>query len=339
MNHSSLVLQKHGFDRVLVATATPPRPPGRGEVEIAVAYSGVNFADVVMRLGMYQDAPPMPFVPGYELSGTIAAVGEGVTGFAVGDRVMAGTYFGGYTSRATLPAANVFPLPAHLTLREGAALPVSFFTAHMAFGEMARVRRGDRVLLDAATGGVGVIATKLAVAQGATVVGLTTSPSKKAFIEALGATAYTHAEFDADASIDRFDVILNAAGGASIKRQSGRLAIGGRIVCIGMGSAIVDGKRSMARLVWMALQTPRASVLKLFGTSTGIFALNVLTVMRDEASLKRLTAAFSEFAAGDIRPHIGAVVPWRDVDAALDMLAHKQTTGKVLLQWDADAPS
>src|SRR5690606_10891103 len=133
-----------------------------GEVAIDVAYSGVNFADIQMRLGFYPDAPRRPFVPGYEVSGKVAAVGEDVAGLQGGDPVVAGTCLGGYRSRVTVPGPQVFRLPPAIGLAAGAALAVAFFTAQLAVLEMARVRAGDRVLIEPGTGGVGVIATQMA---------------------------------------------------------------------------------------------------------------------------------------------------------------------------------
>src|SRR5262245_16536469 len=127
--HRDIVIEKYGSAKALKLRDLTPRAPADDEVAIDVAYSGVNFADIQMRLGFYPDAPKRPFVPGYEVSGKIAAVGKGVTGLAVGDAVVAGTYFGGYASNVTVPAHQVFKLPAAIDLAAGAALPVAFFTA------------------------------------------------------------------------------------------------------------------------------------------------------------------------------------------------------------------
>ena len=309
------------------------RPPADDEVAIDVAYSGVNFADIQMRLGFYPDAPPRPFVPGYEVSGTIAEVGKAVTGLAAGERVAAGTYFGGYASRVTIPARQVWKLPPSINLETGAALPVAFITAQLAVLEMARVRAGDRVLIEPGTGGVGVIATQLARRAGAEVTGLTTSPHKKAFIEGLGARAYTLDDFQADASLRGYDFILNSSGGANINWQRARLGLTGRMVCIGMSSGVKDGKRNFVRIAAAALRTPRISVLKLFNANTGIFALNALHVLRDAVWIERLTRAMAAIPELGLAPHIGKVFPAAEAAAAHASLETKQATGKVLLSW------
>jgi NADPH2:quinone reductase len=248
--------------------------------------------------------------------------------------IVAGTYFGGYASRVTIPVRQVFRLPRNATLEAGAALPVNYFTAQLALHEMARVRSGDKVLIECATGGVGVLAIQLARKAGAEVVGLTTSPQKKPFIEELGARAYTRDEFAADPSLTGFDLIINASGGAEVQPQRKRLKITGRIVCLGISSGVKDGQRSFARMALAALRMPRISLLKLFDDNTGVYALNALHVLRDPAWIERLTASMTAIDELDLRPHIGKVFPATEAAAAHAYLETKQATGKVLLAWN-----
>jgi NADPH2:quinone reductase len=331
--HRHVAIEKYGPAHTLRLREEPARDPGAGEVAIDVAYSGVNFADIQMRLGFYPDAPKRPFVPGYEVSGRVAAVGPDVDGLRVGDPVAAGTYFGGYASRVVIPAAQVLRVPSGIGLDAAAALPVNFFTAHVALFEMARVRAGDRVLIECATGGVGVLAMQLARQAGAEVTGLTTSAHKKAFIESYGAIALTRGEFKADPARRGYDLVLNASGGAEIKWQRARLGITGRMVCIGVSSGVKDGKRNLPRMAIAALRTPRISVLKLFDENTGIYALNALHVLRDPAWIARLTAAFDDFTRLGVAPHVGKVFPADEVARAHAYLETRQATGKVLLAW------
>lgn len=333
MSAREIVIEKYGPAATLQLRDRAPLTPGPDEIAIDVAYSGINFADIQMRLGFYPDAPKRPFVPGYEVSGTIAAVGADVRGFRAGDPVVAGTYFGGYASQITVPARQVFPLPKSIELEAGAALPVNYFTAQLALFEMARVRAGDRVLIECATGGVGVLAIQMARRAGAEVTGLTTSPHKKAFIEELGATAYTVDEFRADAALTGYDFVLNSSGGAHIQWQRARLGITGRMVCVGLQSGVKDGKRNLLRIATAALRTPRISVLKLFDANTGIYALNALHVLRDPVWIERLTRSMTTIEELGLRPHIGKVFPATDVAAAHAFLETKQATGKVLLAW------
>ncbi len=332
--HRDIVIEKFGPASSLVLRDSAPRAPGPDEVSIDVAFSGVNFADVQMRIGLYPDAPKKPFVPGYEISGTITAVGKNVKELRPGDRVVAGTYFGGYASQVTIPAHQVFQLPAAYDLAAGAALPVAYFTAQLAVFEMARVRKGDRILIESATGGVGVVAMQMARHVGAEVTGLTTSAHKKAFIESHGATAYTLDEFHADDSLRGYDFILNSSGGGSIQWQRKRLQMTGRMVCIGMSSGVKDGKRNLLRVASALIKMPRISVIKLFNDNTGIYALNALHVLRDPQWIARLTKSMSTIEQMHLAPHVGKVFAATDVASAHAFLETKQATGKVLLSWN-----
>ncbi len=335
--HRDIVIEKYGPASAMLVRNIAPRAPGADEISIDVAFSGVNFADVQMRIGLYPDAPKKPFVPGYEVSGLVSAIGKNVQDLAVGDRVVAGTYFGGYASSVTIPAHQAFKLPAAYDLAAGAALPVAYFTAQLAVFEMARVRKGDKVLIECATGGVGVLAMQMAKHVGAQVTGLTTSEHKKAFIESHGAKAYTLAELKADPSIRGFDFILNSSGGSNIQWQRKRLQMTGRMVCIGVSSGVKDGKRSFLRIAKTLLQMPRISILKLFNDNTGIYALNALHVLRDPSWIAKLTASMDTVEQMGLAPHVGKVFAAADVGAAHDYLSMKQATGKVLLAWNESA--
>ncbi|MBA3538200.1 MAG: zinc-binding dehydrogenase [Deltaproteobacteria bacterium] len=334
MSHHDIVIEKYGPASTLHLRDIAPRAPGDDEVAIDVAYSGINFADIQMRLGFYPDAPKRPFVPGYEISGRVTAVGKNVHDVKLGDPVAAGTYFGGYASSVTIPARQVFKLPPAFDLAKGAALPVNYFTAQLALVEMARVRKGDRVLIECATGGVGVLAMQMARYYGAEVTGLTTSAHKKGFIEQHGATAYTVDEFRANTTLKGYDFILNASGGQHIEWQRARLGFTGRIVCIGLSSGVKDGKRNYLRMGLAALRMPRISVIKLFDTNSGVYALNALHVLRDPQWIERLTKSMVNIEGMGLVPHVGKVFPAADAAQAHAFLETKQATGKVLLAWN-----
>lgn len=328
-----IAIEKYGPAHVLALRQRPTDPVGDDDVAIAVKYSGINFADIQMRLGFYPDAPKRPFVPGYEVSGTVERVGKNVSRFKVGDPVVAGTYFGGYASEVTVPAAQAFPLPPSTGLREAAALPVSFFTAHLALFEMGRVRAGDRVLIECATGGVGTLAVQMAKHAGAEVVGLTTTASKKQYIAALGATAYTRDELFADPAAGSFDFILQASGGKEIRRQLPLLGLTGRMVCMGLNSGVNDGRRDFLRLGLAVARTPRLSVLEMLNRNAGVFGLNALHVLRDPKWVERLTTALERAHEMKLTPHVGRVFAAGDVALAHRYLETRQATGKVLLEW------
>src|SRR5215213_4549037 len=156
----ALVQTKVGGPEVLRVEERPDPKAGPGEVRIAVRAAGVNFADTMARIGLYPDAPKPPAVLGYEVAGEVESVGEGVVDVGVGDRVMAGTRFGGHAELVAVPAEQVMPLPSRLSFEQGAAFPVNYGTAYAGLVLMGGLREGDRVLIHAAAGGVGISDTQ-----------------------------------------------------------------------------------------------------------------------------------------------------------------------------------
>ncbi|MBI2522534.1 MAG: alcohol dehydrogenase catalytic domain-containing protein [Bdellovibrio sp.] len=308
-------------------------PLASDEVSVEVHYSGINFADIVMRLGFYKDAPPKPFIPGYEFSGVITQIGSDVKQHKVGDRVYGGSVFGAYTSDIRVKSWMAIKLPDNFSLEEGASLPVAFITAYAALFEMARVRSGDKVLIDCASGGLGTLALKMLKAVGAEVTGLTSSNSKKNLIESLGARARTHGEFWQDAEDTRYDFILNSQGGSSIMRHYDRLGPTGRIVCLGLSEGIKGGGRHFLTIAKAAIQMPRFSVIKMFDKNRGVFALNALKLMEDSLYIRKNLEQFDKITQWNLKPIIGKIFPAKDVALAHQFIEEKRGQGKILLAW------
>ena len=182
----AVVITRHGPPEVLQVQERPEPQPGPGEVVIDVRAAGINFADLMARLGLYPDAPKPPCVIGYEVAGVLAALGDGVDGgLEVGQRVVAPTRFGGYAERVAALADGVVPLPESMSFEEGAAVPIAYATAWEALIRAANLHRGERVLIQAAAGGVGIAATQIAKRAGAEVWG-TASPGKHEAIRGFG---------------------------------------------------------------------------------------------------------------------------------------------------------
>src|SRR5437870_525570 len=234
----AVVITKHGGPGVLAVEEHPDPPIGAGEVRIAVAAAGINFADVLARVGLYPDAPKPPCVIGYEVAGTVLELGAGVERLSHGQRVLAGTLFGGYASQAVVPASDVVPLPDELTFEQGAAIPVNYTTAWAALDTYGNMQPGERVLVHSAGGGVGIAATQIAKRMGGEVYG-TASPAKHERIRALGVDHpldYTKPGWEK--GLPPFDVILDAIGGASFRRSYSMLRPGGRLVAFGASSVV-----------------------------------------------------------------------------------------------------
>src|SRR5262249_10556181 len=151
-------IPRFGAPEVLELRESPDPAPGKGELRIRVRAAGVNFADLMGRMGLYPDAPPLPFVPGYEVAGTVDALGEGVSERAIGDRVIGMPRFGGYTDVLVVPVDQTAPMPEAMSFEEGAGLPVVYLTAHHAMLFTGNLREGSTVLIYSAAGGVGLAA-------------------------------------------------------------------------------------------------------------------------------------------------------------------------------------
>lgn len=252
-----VVIPRYGSPDVLTLHEAPDPVPREREVRIVVSAAGVNFADILARLGLYPDAPKPPVVVGYEVSGIVDAIGPGVTTHRAGDRVVALTRFGGYADRAVVPDVFAFPVPAGLSDLEAAAIPVNYLTALIALYRMANLAAADTVLIHGAGGGVGIAATQLARMRGATVIG-TASAAKHAAIAAQGVQhAIDYRTADVAAEVSRLtngrgvDVVLDPIGGRSFAESYRLLAPLGRLVIYGV-SSIAPGER---RSIWRALTT------------------------------------------------------------------------------------
>ncbi|MGH7294131.1 MAG: alcohol dehydrogenase catalytic domain-containing protein, partial [Polyangiaceae bacterium] len=178
-------ITKAGPPEVLQVREEPDPSAAEGQVRIAVRAAGINFADLMARVGLYPDAPKIPCVVGYEVAGVIDQVGAGVTGLSVGDRVFGMPRFGGYTDTLAVPADQVFRLPEKMSFEQGAALPVVYLTAYNMMLFTGTVRPGSSILVHSAAGGVGLAAIQIAKTRGCTIFG-TASPGKHDFLRKQG---------------------------------------------------------------------------------------------------------------------------------------------------------
>jgi NADPH:quinone reductase-like Zn-dependent oxidoreductase len=327
-----VVITKHGGPGVLQVQDAPDPALGPGEVRIEVAAAGVNFADVMARMGLYPDAPKTPCVIGYEAAGTITELGADVEGLSHGQRVVAGTKFGGYASQVAVPAHDVVVLPDGLTFEQGAAIPVNYATAWAGLIRYGGLEAGERVLIHAAAGGVGIAATQIAKRAGAEVYG-TASPGKHAAIEGFGvdhALDYTKPGWES--GLPKFDVILDAIAGKSFRRSYSMLRPGGRLVAFG-ASALVSGQR---RNLFTALSTvvrmPRFSMIKQMSESKAVIGLNMLSLWKDRETLEPWIGPLREMLDdGTIKPVVAGEFSFNDAGQAHTMITERRNVGKVVL--------
>lgn len=338
-------IKKFGGPEVLRVVELPSPTLGSDQIRIRVRAAGVNFADLMMRMGLYPEAPKPPFVPGYEVAGEVTETGPEAKTFKVGDRVLAATHFAGYATEAVVPEASALPTPATLTDTQAASIPVNFMTAWVALHEMARVRIGDRVLVHSAAGGTGLAAVQIAAQAGATVVGLiggaTLSASKiDAAKEAGAKEVWTVSEWrDRVASRlpfeDRFQIVLDSAGGDQLKKSLSSLAPSGRVVSFGLASGVGPRKRSLLKIASLLAQSPVLTPLQLMNKNRGIFGLNMLKLMERPERLRPLfQRVLDGFSDGRFKVKVGRTFPLEEAAAAHAHMQARQNIGKIVLTVD-----
>ncbi|MGO8904220.1 MAG: synaptic vesicle VAT-1 family membrane protein [Solirubrobacteraceae bacterium] len=328
----AVLITKHGGPAVLQVQERPDPQLGPGQVRIAVAAAGVNFADVMARIGIYPDAPKPPCVIGYEVAGTILELGEGVQGLGNGQRVVAGTMFGGYASQVVVPADDVIGLPEGPTFEQGAAIPVNYATAWAALIGYGSLQRGERVLIHSAGGGVGIAATQIAKRHGAEVYG-SASPGKHERIRELGvdhAIDYTRSGWET--GLPPFDVILDAVGGRSFRRSYALLRAGGRLVAFGASAAVSGQRRNLFAALSTIARMPRFNLVKQMSESKTVIGLNTLTLWKDRGTLEPwITPVRALLEDGTIKPVVAGVFSFEDAGDAHTMLTERRNIGKVVL--------
>ncbi len=314
-----------------------------GEVRIEVQAAGVNFADLVVRLGLYPSARKYggyPITPGFEVAGTVTAVGEGVGRFHTGDSVIGISRFGGYASCVSLPETQVLPRPKGLDVYEAAGFPVAFLTAWYAVRELFRIRPGRRVLVHSAAGGVGGALVQLCKHYGCFVVGVVGSAHKVQVARSLGADVVIDKSstplwpaVDRAAS-DGFHVVLDANGAETLREGYRRLAPTGRLVIYGFHSMLPRGSAKVnwfkAALDW--IRTPRFDPFAMTDANRSVLAFN-LSYLFDEISIfeEALAEIVPELERGVLRPLPVTKVPFENVGEAHRMLHSGTSVGKVVL--------
>lgn len=325
-------IPKAGGPEVLEVREAPDPEPGPGEVRVRVEAAGVNFADLVARMGQYQDAPPAPLVVGYEVAGTIDAVGQGVPAERVGEPVLAMTHFGGYSSVVTLPSVQAVRRPDGMDARVGAAIPVNYLTAWMMLRVMGRVEAGDRVLIHSAAGGVGLAAIDLCRHAGAEMWG-SAGTKKHAFIRDRGCQHTLDSHTDAWPDV-KMDLILDARGGESWARGLRELRAGGRLVCFGLSGASESDQpswwswlKTVAAIPWL-----QANPVALINGNKGVLGVNMGRLW-DEGERARgwLVRVLELWEQGVVRPHVHAAVPFAEAAEAHRILHRRENVGKVVL--------
>jgi NADPH:quinone reductase-like Zn-dependent oxidoreductase len=339
----AVVLTRTGGPEVLEVQERPDPPVGPGEVRIAVHAAGLNFADTMARVGLYPDAPKPPCVLGYEVAGEIESVGEGVSSIAVGDRVIAGTRFGGQAELVTVPESQALPLPDGLGFEEGAAFPVTYATAYAGLVAMGGLKDGERVLIHAAGGGVGIAATQIARNIGAEIFG-TASASKHDALHEHGvdhAIDYRSQDFEEEVrrltAGEGIDVAFDALGPTSFRKDYRLLRPGGRLIMYGLSEATSEGGRDLVATLRSLAAMPLATMpwwksLSMMNENKGVFGLNMLSWWDREQSIDRMIQPLlTDLAEGRLQPVVGEAFPFDRAGDAHRCIGERRNVGKVVL--------
>ena len=307
----------------------PDPAAGPGEALVDLKATAVNFPDLLVIEGKYQIIPPHPFVPGKEGAGTVAAVGAGVDGLSVGDRVMVQAEWGTYAEKLVLPADHCFPMPDGMGFEEAAAIGIAYQTAHFALVARAGVRKGERVLVTAATGSVGIAALQLAKAFGCTVLAGVTTMSKADVARENGADHIVDltAENLRDSirtqvkeACGTVDVVVESVGGEVFDGAIRALDFDGRAVIVGFTSGEIASFRTNYALL---------KVISVTGVNWAAYR------DRDPGWVRRVQRElFDLHGEGRIAIPVQAVLPMTDFVQAFDVIRNRQVRGKVILAMD-----
>ncbi|MEM7310529.1 MAG: medium chain dehydrogenase/reductase family protein [Planctomycetota bacterium] len=338
-----IVVDRPGGYKRLRLEEHPGRGPGPGEVRIEVVGAGVNFADVAVRLGLYESAKRYvgwPITPGFEVAGRVVEVGDGVDEPRVGDEVCAVTLFGGYVSELVVPAEQVFPLPAGYALADAAGFPTVFLTAWYALHRSLAVERGHTLLVHSAAGGVGGALLQLGKIAGARCVGVVGSSAKVAAARALGADVVID-KSSADlweaaraAAPDGYDGVLDANGVETLRRSYKSLAPEGRLVVYGFHTMFRRGgeRASLPRLALGWLRTPRFDPISMTNQNRSVMAFNLSFLFHRKEVLRRAMQELLGWATeGRLQALRTESVPLAEAGEAHRRLQSGETVGKLVL--------
>lgn len=333
-----VVISRRGGPEVLRLEDVPIPTPGAGQLRIAVAAAGINFADILVRQGVYPGAPPLPCVPGHEISGVVDEVGQDVDPMWKGRAVLALSHYGGYAEYHVIDADRVLPKPADLEFPAAAGLPLNYVTAWLLLVVMGSLRADQTLLIQNAGGGVGLAALDIARHIGARTIG-TASPGKHDFLVARGldhAVDYRredwHEQISALTRGRGVDLIIDPMGPGSWKRGLGLLAPGGRLGMFGIAEAARSGLAGKLRLLKGMMGAPLFHPSGLIRGNRGVFGCNVHQMYDSRARLNSwLGAILQGVAEGWVRPHTDRCFPLAEAPAAHDWIEGRNNLGKVIL--------
>ena len=316
--------------------------PKENQVKVRVHRAGINFADLMMRQGLYGSNPDFPFTPGYEASGEIIDLGKEITNLQLGQRVIAMTGFGGYSEEVIVDSNRVVPIPDNISFDQAAAMPVTYGTAYHMLVHLGGLKKGDSVLIHHAAGGVGTAAAQICQAYGAGLIIGTASESKKEFVESLGMRFVNR---------DREDFVkvckdmtngkgvhqaIDPVAGKHLMRSYNALRNGGKLHCFGASSAVPNQKRSILAAIRMWINTPKFDPIKMMNSNKSLFGVHMGRLEDEDIFANHLAELGELMNQGKINPIIDSVWRFEKVADAQMHMHNRKNKGKVLLDFSPE---
>lgn len=329
----------NGGVNVMKIVDTPAPKPQKGELLIRVKAAGLNFADILARQGLYPDAPKTPAVMGYEVSGIVEAVGDGVDTSLTGKSVLAMTRFGGQSEMVCVAATQVFEKPDSMSFEEAAALPVTYLTAYDLIHIMGSLKAGETVLIHNAGGGVGLAAIDIAKHNGAHIIG-TASSHKHDFLKNKGVDfVIDYRSKDWLSELFEYtngkgvELITDPIGGSNFKKSYKALRSTGRLGMFGV--SITSGKSGLVgkwNMMKMAVSLPFFHPVSLMNANKGVFGVNLGHLWHEGEKVGRwANEILKGYEEGWVHPHVDKVFPFEKIGEAHRYIEERRNIGKVIL--------
>jgi NADPH2:quinone reductase len=320
----AVLCKQHGPPEGLVIEDIPSRKPGDGEVVVSAKACGVNFPDTLIIQNKYQTKPELPFSPGGEIAGVVKELGEGVTGFRIGDRVFAYTRWGGFAEEVVLEASRLIAMPEGMDFVIASAFMMTYGTSHHALKDRAQLKAGERLLVLGAAGGVGLAAVEIGKVMGASVIAAASSEDKLALCIEHGADqVINYAREDLKTRIKEItsgegvDVVYDPVGGDYSEAALRGTAWNGRFLVVGFAAGEIPR---------MPLNLPLLKGCSIVGVAWGTFIRR--EPQRNQQHLKELLTWFQE---GTLKPHISGTYPLERAAEALRAMMDRNVKGKIVL--------
>ena len=327
-----------GVETIQIVEESDPVPQS-DQVCVRIHRAGINFAELMMRQGLYGSSPDFPFTPGYEASGVLIGVGDRVENLKQGDRVLAMTGFGGYSEKVCLDARRVIPIPDSVSFDQAAAIPVTYGTAFHMLVHLGRISKGDSVLIHHAAGGVGTAVAQICRSFGSSLIVGTASTPKRDFVESMGMRFVDREREDfEEVCKDLTDGkgvhhAIDPVGGSHLLRSYKSLRKGGKLYYFGASAAVKGERRSRLSELRMWWGMPRFDPLKLMTSNKAVFGVH-MGLLEDETVFKGHLASLSEMLEkGEIDPVIDSVWRFENVADAQMHMHNRKNRGKVLLDF------